>query len=191
MDALHLVSIPDKCFNLIIDKGLMDSQLCSKNNIDDVTTLVREMYRVLAPGTSTRQFHRFRRCYWKLEKSVLFIVPLVWWFWFTTIIDITTNTLSITLSLSPLVRLSMYTLSFYLHFSIICWSTPSLALSVSLTNTRTRSLSLSLQCIGGTYLIISHGGPGARLRYLFPPSDSLTAASYGLEWTVDYLPMRK
>ena len=48
--------------------------------------------------------------------------------------------------------------------------------------------------LGGIYLIISHGGPGARLRYLFPPSvsasESLTTASYGLEWTVDYLPIR-
>ena len=48
--------------------------------------------------------------------------------------------------------------------------------------------------LGGIYLIISHGGPGARLRYLFPPSvsvsDKLTTASYGLEWTVDYLPIR-
>ena len=48
--------------------------------------------------------------------------------------------------------------------------------------------------LGGIYLIISHGGPVARLRYLFPPSvsdsDKLTTASYGLEWTVDYLPIR-
>ena len=42
MDALHLTSIPDGCFNLIIDKGLFDAQLCSENNLSDVTTLVRE-----------------------------------------------------------------------------------------------------------------------------------------------------
>ena len=48
--------------------------------------------------------------------------------------------------------------------------------------------------LGGIYLIICHVGPGARLRYLLPPSvsdsDKLTNASYGLEWTVDYLPIR-
>ena len=43
-------AIPDNCFDLIIDKGLLDSQLCAETNIDDVTTLVKEMYRVLSPG---------------------------------------------------------------------------------------------------------------------------------------------
>jgi ubiquinone/menaquinone biosynthesis C-methylase UbiE len=50
MDALHMSAIPDGCFDLIIDKGLLDAQLCSDNNIDDVTALVKEMYRVLTPG---------------------------------------------------------------------------------------------------------------------------------------------
>jgi ubiquinone/menaquinone biosynthesis C-methylase UbiE len=50
MDALNMPSIPDQCFNLIIDKALLDAQLCTPHNIDNASALVQEMYRVLAPG---------------------------------------------------------------------------------------------------------------------------------------------
>jgi ubiquinone/menaquinone biosynthesis C-methylase UbiE len=42
--------IPDDCFNLIIDKALLDCVLCYPSNMTAVTKLVREMYRVLKPG---------------------------------------------------------------------------------------------------------------------------------------------
>jgi hypothetical protein len=45
-------SIPDQCFDLIIDKALLDAQLCTPHNIDNASALVQEMYRVLAPGES-------------------------------------------------------------------------------------------------------------------------------------------
>ena len=38
------------CPPLFVAEGLLDALLCSKNNIKDVATLVKEMYRVLAPG---------------------------------------------------------------------------------------------------------------------------------------------
>ena len=52
MDALNMPSIPDHCFDLIIDKALLDAQLCTPHNIDNASALVQEMYRVLAPGDS-------------------------------------------------------------------------------------------------------------------------------------------
>ena len=42
--------MPDACFNLIIDKGMFDSQLCSEENIPNVTAITKEMFRVLKPG---------------------------------------------------------------------------------------------------------------------------------------------
>ena len=50
MDALKLTSIPDQCFDFILDKALLDSQLCTPHNIDNANTLIKEMYRVLSPG---------------------------------------------------------------------------------------------------------------------------------------------
>ena len=50
MDARRLDSLPDRCFDLIVDKGLLDSLLCSDTNYDDVGLYVDEMRRVLAPG---------------------------------------------------------------------------------------------------------------------------------------------
>ena len=59
MDALKLSSIPDKCFDFIMDKGLLDAQLCTPHNIDNATNLVKEMYRVLSPGDSYLCCHSF------------------------------------------------------------------------------------------------------------------------------------
>jgi len=49
MDARNL-DLPDKCFDLVFDKALMDALLCGRNNIDDVSNMVAEMHRVLKPG---------------------------------------------------------------------------------------------------------------------------------------------
>ena len=46
MDARHMEYIPDNCFNLIIDKGLIDAVFCSQDNLASVAALVDEMYRV-------------------------------------------------------------------------------------------------------------------------------------------------
>lgn len=49
MDARNM-QIPDNCFDLVIDKGLLDAQLCSIDNMTSVNLLLKEMYRVLKPG---------------------------------------------------------------------------------------------------------------------------------------------
>jgi len=50
MDARHLDGVPDSCFDVIVDKGLLDALLCSETNAVDVARAIDEMYRVLAPG---------------------------------------------------------------------------------------------------------------------------------------------
>jgi len=50
MDARNMEFIPDNCFDLIIDKALFDSVLCSENNLKDVEHMLKEMYRVLKAG---------------------------------------------------------------------------------------------------------------------------------------------
>ena len=50
MDATKMDALPSKCFDLIIDKALMDSLLCSEESSRDVTRMVSEMHRVLKDG---------------------------------------------------------------------------------------------------------------------------------------------
>jgi len=50
MDARKMEFIPDQCFDLIIDKALSDSVLCSEHNLKDIDILIREMWRVLKTG---------------------------------------------------------------------------------------------------------------------------------------------
>lgn len=50
MDARHLGDIPDECFDIIIDKGLFDAQLCSEDRLSSADELLKEMLRVLKPG---------------------------------------------------------------------------------------------------------------------------------------------
>merc|ERR1712086_608643 len=50
MNATNMEYLPDNCFNLIVDKGLLDAQLCGVNNFNNVSMMVNEMYRVLKPG---------------------------------------------------------------------------------------------------------------------------------------------
>lgn len=50
MDARSIELIPAATFDLIIDKALFDSLLCSDDNIVSVNKMVREMQRVLKPG---------------------------------------------------------------------------------------------------------------------------------------------
>ena len=50
MDCTDLDQYPDGCFNLIVDKGLFDSVICSPLNVTNVKLLLNEMYRVLKHG---------------------------------------------------------------------------------------------------------------------------------------------
>ena len=50
MDCINLNQYPDGCFNLIIDKGLFDSVICTPENLQNVEKLLTEMYRVLKHG---------------------------------------------------------------------------------------------------------------------------------------------
>ena len=49
-DARNLSDFPENCFNLVIDKGLFDTQLCTQDNVANAQMLIKEMYRVLKPG---------------------------------------------------------------------------------------------------------------------------------------------
>ena len=42
--------VPDQCFDLILDKGLLDTLLCSENNLRDMEAYLREAQRVLKTG---------------------------------------------------------------------------------------------------------------------------------------------
>ena len=50
MDARHAEGLPDESFDLIIDKGLFDCQLCCSDNLESAQLLIREMHRLLKPG---------------------------------------------------------------------------------------------------------------------------------------------
>lgn len=52
MDAKKLEFIPDGCFDLVIDKALMDTFLCSESNFNDCQEYLREMYRILKVGSA-------------------------------------------------------------------------------------------------------------------------------------------
>jgi EEF1A lysine methyltransferase 4 len=50
MDARSMELIPDSCFDVIIDKGLFDSQLCAEDRMQSLNGLLAEMQRVVKPG---------------------------------------------------------------------------------------------------------------------------------------------
>ncbi len=50
MDALDMKEIQPGSFNVIFDKGTLDSILCGDNSGENVQTLINEIYRILAPG---------------------------------------------------------------------------------------------------------------------------------------------
>ena len=47
---VRAMEMPDGCFDLIIDKGLFDAQLCGEDNPTSITTMVAEISRVLKAG---------------------------------------------------------------------------------------------------------------------------------------------
>jgi len=79
MDARNMSLIPDQCFDLVIDKGLLqcstsslhsfistffvpalfDSLLCSMKNFADIRSLLQEVCRVLKFGNSDALIHSF------------------------------------------------------------------------------------------------------------------------------------
>lgn len=50
MDARKMEYVPDQCFDLIIDKALMDALVCSENNLRDIQSYLREIGRILKTG---------------------------------------------------------------------------------------------------------------------------------------------
>ena len=50
MDALDMKEFQTGSFNVILDKGTLDSILCGDDSGSNVQTLINEIYRVLAPG---------------------------------------------------------------------------------------------------------------------------------------------
>lgn len=47
MDATDMEHIPEQCFDLVIDKALMDTFLCFQDNIETVENYLLEVHRVL------------------------------------------------------------------------------------------------------------------------------------------------
>mmetsp|Transcript_16881 Transcript_16881/g.28196 ORF Transcript_16881/g.28196 Transcript_16881/m.28196 type:complete len:206 (-) Transcript_16881:151-768(-) len=47
MDATNMEHIPEQCFDLIIDKALLDTFLCFQDNLDNVENYLLEAHRVL------------------------------------------------------------------------------------------------------------------------------------------------
>ncbi|KAF0697891.1 Aste57867_11474 [Aphanomyces stellatus] len=50
MDAKHLTGVPPACFDVILDKGLVDTLFCHHRNVEDVIELLTEYHRVLKAG---------------------------------------------------------------------------------------------------------------------------------------------
>lgn len=50
MDATNMEVLPNECFDLVLDKALMDSILCGDDSFRKVQLMVGEMHRVLKPG---------------------------------------------------------------------------------------------------------------------------------------------
>lgn len=81
-DARKLDGFPNNCFNLIIDKGLFDSLLCSElDNILSAKQYLREMYRILKPGgyfvmvshgsPDTRLGYLRKGAKWKVDHNII------------------------------------------------------------------------------------------------------------------------
>ncbi|ETV92404.1 hypothetical protein H310_13292 [Aphanomyces invadans] len=47
LDAINMPDVPDQCFDVVVDKGLLDTVLCGANNIENAVALVHELHRVL------------------------------------------------------------------------------------------------------------------------------------------------
>ena len=50
MDALNMKEIRTGSFNIVIDKGTLDSVLCGDNSVQNAQKMISEVFRVLSPG---------------------------------------------------------------------------------------------------------------------------------------------
>ena len=50
MNVLDMKEFSTGTFNIVFDKGTLDSVLCGDDSVNDVTKMLSEVYRVLAPG---------------------------------------------------------------------------------------------------------------------------------------------
>jgi len=50
MDVLDMKEIQTGSFNTIIDKGTLDSVLCSDNSVPNAQKMIAEIFRILVPG---------------------------------------------------------------------------------------------------------------------------------------------
>ena len=50
MNVLDMKEFSTGTFNVVFDKGTLDSVLCGDDSVNDVTKMLSEVYRVLAPG---------------------------------------------------------------------------------------------------------------------------------------------
>ena len=50
MNVTEMTEFQNDEFNVVIDKALMDSMLCGENAIPVVEKMMKEVYRVTAPG---------------------------------------------------------------------------------------------------------------------------------------------
>ena len=50
MDALNMNDFQDEMFNVVIDKGTLDTVMCSDNFVVNARKMISEVHRVLVPG---------------------------------------------------------------------------------------------------------------------------------------------
>ena len=50
MDALDMKDFQDEMFNVVIDKGTLDTVMCTDNFMIDGRQMISEVHRVLKPG---------------------------------------------------------------------------------------------------------------------------------------------
>jgi len=50
MDVLEMNEFSSGEFNVVLDKGTLDSILCGDNSVPNAEKMMQEIYRILAPG---------------------------------------------------------------------------------------------------------------------------------------------
>ncbi len=50
MDVLDMSELSSGEFNIVLDKGTLDSVLCGDNSVPNAEKMMQEIYRILSPG---------------------------------------------------------------------------------------------------------------------------------------------